>query len=332
METLIELKTNQEAQLGEGVVTKTSSKNNPFTISLERGVDISVLKWAEKHKGTLNSMLLEHGAILLRGFSINGPEKFNELFSIISGDAMEYKNRTSPRDQVYNNVYTSTSHPKDQTIHMHTENSYSDVYNRIIAFYSLVPALAGGETPIADERKLLASLKKETIEKFRKKGIQYVRNSIPGIGLSWETIYQTEDKEEVAKILKSFGHEFTWIDDDHLRIKWSLPATQRHPITNKEMWFNHMFFGLKCLYDPSVVEYFEEENLPFVTYYGDGTEIEPEVIKEFMDFYQKHAIIFKWQKNDFLLLDNMMFSHGRHPFEGDRTTLTAMGQPQLIKK
>src|SRR5690606_6772037 len=107
---------------------------------------------------------------------------------------------------------------------------------------------------------------------------------------------------------------------------------QKHPITGQEMWFNHMFFGHKSLYDPSILEYFEEENLPFVTYYGDGTEIEPEVIKEFEDFYQEHSIIFQWQKDDFLLLDNMMFSHGRRPFEGERTTLTAMGQPQILRK
>lgn len=330
METLTELKSNKEVCLGEGIVTKNLSKTNPITISPE--TDIDVFKWAEKYKDQLNSILLEKGAILLRGFKIDGAESFNKLFSIISGDAMEYKNRTSPRDQVYSNVYTSTSHPSDQNIYMHTENSYSNEYNRIIAFYSLVPAPIGGETPIADERKLLASLKQETIEKFKEKGVQYVRNTMPGIGLSWETIYQTEDKEEVARILTSFGHEFSWIEDDHLRVKWSLPAFQIHPITNQNMWFNHMFFGHKSLYDPVVLDYFEEENLPFATYYGDGTEIEPEVIKEFIDFYKEHSIVFKWEKDDFLLLDNMMFSHGRKPFEGNRTTLTAMGQIHSIKK
>ncbi|MCK8524324.1 TauD/TfdA family dioxygenase [Aquimarina sp. D1M17] len=329
METLTTLKTNNNIYLGEDVVTQASSKKNPFIITPNN--IINVLEWAETHKDQLNELLLEHGAILLRGFEINGAENFNKLFSILSGEAMEYKNRTSPRDKVYSNVYTSTSHPKDQTIHMHTENSYSNVYNRIIAFYSLVPAPVGGETPIADERKLLASLKEETKAKFREKGVQYVRNSMPGIGLSWETIYQTENKDEVATILKSFGHEFSWINEDHLRIKWTLPATQLHPITNEEMWFNHMYFGLKYLYDPAVVEYFEEENLPFVTYYGDGTEIEPEVVQEFVDFYKENSIVFTWQKDDFLLLDNMMYSHGRRPFEGERTTLTAMGQPQTMK-
>ena len=190
METFITSESIEELQLDRRISTQSPSKNNPFTIKPKK--EIGVLEWAEKHKNQINSILLQHGAILLRGFKIDGPEKFNKLFSVLSGDALEYKNRTSPRDQVYGNVYTSTSHPKDQTIHMHTENSYSNTYNRIIAFYCLEPALTEGETPIADERKLLANLKEETIKKFREKGVKYVRNSIPGIGLDWENHLSNE--------------------------------------------------------------------------------------------------------------------------------------------
>ncbi len=329
MESLTKIKVEEEITWGTNIISKITTKTNPFTI--QNNGDNNVLEWATAYKEQLNTLLLKEGAVLLRGFNIGSAEKFNELFSVISGDAMEYKNRTSPRDQVYNNVYTSTSHPKDQTIHMHTENSYANKFNRIIAFYSLVPAVSGGETPIADERKLLQSLKPETVKKFREKGIQYVRNSMPGIGLSWETIYQTNDKREVEQILESFGHEYTWVDNDHLRVKWVLPAFQPHPVTGEEMWFNHMYFGSKSLYNPAVLAYFDEENLPFVTYFGDGENIDEEIIQEFKTFYKENSIVFKWQKDDFLLLDNMMFSHGRKPFEGNRTTLTAMGQPYAIR-
>lgn len=327
MEIFAEARSNQVSHLND-VVTRLPSGNLPFMVSPEREID--VLGWAEKNREELNKLLLQHGALLLRGFGINGPENFNKIFSAISGDAMAYSNRTSPREKVYNNVYTSTSHPSDQTIYMHTENSYSSVYNRIIAFYCLQPAEVGGETPIADERKLLSALKEDTVRKFQEKGVQYVRNTVPGIGLDWKTIYQTEDKQKVNEIMTANGHEFTWVSDDHLRVKWTLPAFQKHPLTGEEMWFNHMYFGHKSLYDPAVLEFFPEEDLPFVTYYGDGSDIEEEVIKEFNDFYTRESLVFKWEKDDFLLLDNLMFSHGRKPFEGQRTILTAMGQPYQI--
>lgn len=327
MESFAEAKSKPSSELND-VVTSVQSGNFPFMIRPKGEMD--VLAWAEENRDELNNLLLQHGALLLRGFDIGGAELFNKMFSAISGEAMAYSNRTSPREQVYNNVYTSTSHPSDQTIYMHTENSYSSIYNRIIAFYCLQPAKAGGETPIADERKLLAGLKESTVQKFRERGVQYMRNTVPGIGLDWRTIYQTDDRQKVNEILTANGHEFTWVSDDHLRVKWTLPAFQKHPLTGEDMWFNHMYFGHKSLYDPAVLEFFPEEDLPFVTYYGDGSDIEEEVIKEFHDFYERESLIFRWEKDDFVLLDNLMFSHGRKPFEGQRTILTAMGQPHQM--
>jgi len=325
MESLIHADIASVIDLGPHVRVTPSTGDLPMVISPLQPMNWA--EWATEHKAALNDLLLDQGAVLLRGFAIEGAQGFNKLFTIIAGDAMEYKNRTSPREQVYNNVYTSTSHPNDQQIHMHTENSYSLTFNRVIAFYCLIPPKNGGETPIADERRLLKSLKPETVDKFRAKGIRYLRNSIPGIGLDWRTIYQTTDKNTVNKYLSENGFEFTWISDEQLRVSWTLPAFQAHPMTGEEMWFNHMYFGLKDHYDPQVLEYFSEEDLPFVAYFGDGSDIDTSIVRELKDFYRNNSIVFKWEKDDFLLLDNMMYSHGRNPFDGSRKILTAMAQP-----
>ncbi|TCI85720.1 TauD/TfdA family dioxygenase [Tenacibaculum sp. M341] len=310
-----------------GVDISISTKTGVCPVIITTDTKENGIEWAKKAKDEINELLLEHGAVLLRGFDIKGASDFNTMFKVFAGDPLEYKNRTSPRDKVYENVYTSTSHPKDQEIHMHTENSYSKTFNRLIAFFCLVPPDVRGETPIVDERKLFKYLTKETLDAFRERGVKYVRNTIPGVGLDWKTIYQTEDKTKVNKYLEENDIAYEWIGDDHLRIQWVLPAIQRHPITNEEVWFNHMYFGHKSLYDPMVLEFFEEKDLPFVTYFGDGSEITDEVIQEFKDFYKEHTIDFSWQKDDFLLLDNMMFAHGRRPFDGKRTILTIMSQP-----
>src|SRR5688572_17470127 len=113
---------------GHEVEITMPTKEYPLVIHAVQNVDC--LKWGEDYKNQIREMLLEHGAILFRGFKIGDAQKFNQLFTTISGDAMEYKNRTSPRERIHNNVYTSTSHPRDQHIQMHTENSYSTTYNR----------------------------------------------------------------------------------------------------------------------------------------------------------------------------------------------------------
>lgn len=310
----------------ERVMVVEPSKEFPLLVRPKDEIEFSA--WAMENREEINQLLLQHGAILFRGFKIGGSKAFSNSFRIVVGEeAMEYKNRTSPREKVYNNVYTSTSHPKDLMIHMHTENSYSKVYNRIISFYCLTPPDEAGQTPIADERKIPEVLDPAVVEKFRTHGVLYTRNSMPGVGLDWKVIFQTDDKEKVNSYLQANNYDFEWVNDNHLRLRWVLPAFQVHPVTGEEMWFNHMYFGHKGLYHPSVIEFFEEEDLPFATYYGDGSEIEEEVLTQLQAYYKNNAIVYDWQKDDFLLLDNMMYSHGRMPFKGKRKILTAMGHP-----
>ena len=195
--------------LGQEVTLGIPSKNFPLRIEAQQKIKSN--EWGKRNKDTLNSLLLEYGAILLRGFEVEGAHDFNSFFLNLFGDTMEYKNRTSPRERVHDNIYTSTEHPKHQFINMHTENSYSPSFNRIIAFFCLIPPSEGGETPIADERKLLKWLKPETLDKFRTRKIQYLRNSMTGIGLDWKTIYQTDNREEVNQYLDANGFTYSWL-------------------------------------------------------------------------------------------------------------------------
>ena len=304
----------------------TQSGSMPVTISSTQKIDF--IQWAKSHKDDISDILTKHGAILFTGMTIGGSKEFNEVFSEIIGEPLPYVNRTSPRDQVYEKVYTSTTYPSDQPINMHTENSYSKTFNRIIAFFCNKPADKGGETPIADEREIIKLLSLEELQEFRKKGIMYERNIIEGGGLDWQTTYQTSDKNVLHDILDKNNISYRWIDDYHLRLNWVLPAFQIHPVTKQEVWFNHMYFYHKSQYDPDVVDYFGEQSLPFTSYYGDGTDIEEEVVAKIKDFYTRQSILYTWKKDDMLLLDNMLFSHGRQPYEGERSILAAMGISQ----
>jgi hypothetical protein len=74
-----------------------------------------------------------------------------------------------------------------------------------------------------------------------------------------------------------------------------------------------------------------EGNLPRNTYYGDGTPIDEADLDIIRQVYEETQFSFKWEKNDFLLLDNMLFTHGRKPFTGDRKILVGMARPQSAK-
>ena len=72
-----------------------------------------------------------------------------------------------------------------------------------------------------------------------------------------------------------------------------------------------------------------EKNLPRNTYYGDGSPIEPDVLDTIRAAYEQTKIKFTWQRNDLLLLDNMLFTHGRESYTGPRKVLTGMAGPNV---
>jgi len=74
---------------------------------------------------------------------------------------------------------------------------------------------------------------------------------------------------------------------------------------------------------------FEEEGLPNNTYYGDGSRIEPEVMDHLRHTYLQEKVVFPWRQFDVLLIDNMLASHARNPYSGERRVLTAMADPHL---
>lgn len=288
-------------------------------------VDLSA--WLLQQRDWIDQNLSKYGGILFRGFNLQTTEAFQKAFASISANPLHYTNRTSPRTAVFEHIYTSTDYPADQHIRMHTESSYAATWPSRIAFFCLIAPAEGGETPVADVRKVFQALKKETIKKFEEKKVMYVRNMNKGIGLSWQEVYQTSDRETVEAYLKEQHISFEWKSEDHLRIWWVKPAVRKHPSTGEWIWFNHAYFYHKINLDPDLVEFVAEEDLPFTARYGDGSAIEDEVIKEVDQAYSNTNKLFTWQKGDLLLLDNMLMAHGRQPFAGERKILVAMGDP-----
>jgi alpha-ketoglutarate-dependent taurine dioxygenase len=70
------------------------------------------------------------------------------------------------------------------------------------------------------------------------------------------------------------------------------------------------------------------EGLPYNTYYGDGTPIEPEVVEQIQAAYRAEMVVFPWEPGDVLLLDNLTVAHGRRPYTGERQVVVAMAEPQ----
>lgn len=75
-----------------------------------------------------------------------------------------------------------------------------------------------------------------------------------------------------------------------------------------------------------------EDDLPFNTYYGDGSPFEAATLDEIRAAYQQETVSFPWQAGDILMVDNMLAAHGREPYTGQRQVLVAMAEPFNAEK
>jgi len=292
---------------------------------------LDTVAWAESNRGFVETHLLKHGALLFRDFNLNTVSEFERFIEALSGELLEYRERSSPRSQVSGHVYTSTDYPANQSIFLHNENSYQRTFPLKLFFYCFVTPQQGGETPIADCRKIYQRIDPHIRDRFIQKKWMYVRNFGDGFGLPWQTVFQTTDRAIVEEQCRSKGIRVEWKEDNCLRVSAVLPVVVKHPRTGEMSWFNHAtFFHISTL-EQSIrevlLEEFEEHDLPTNTFYGDGSSIENSVLDELREIYRQEMICFPWRQGDVLMLDNVLTAHGRAPFVGARRILVGMAEP-----
>jgi alpha-ketoglutarate-dependent taurine dioxygenase/acyl carrier protein len=296
------------------------------------GVDL--VAWAGQNRDLIESRLRQYGAILFRDFDARSLSRFEQIAKAISPSLMAYGERSSPRHVLNGHIYTSTDHPADQHILLHNEQSYTLDWPMKIWFFCLRPASERGRTPIADSRLIFRRLPASLVEKFVEKQVMYVRNYGDMLGLSWKEAFQTEDKRAVEEHCRRVSIEFEWKDDSRLRTKQIRPAVRTHPRTGETVWFNHAVFfnvhSLEATARDSLRSGIDEMDLPFNTFYGDGSPIEPSVVEQIRDTYTREQVAFEWQAGDILMLDNMLVAHGREPFSGPREIAVAMAEPYSL--
>lgn len=289
------------------------------------------LAWARGHRELVEERLQKHGAVLFRGFAIASVEAFHAFVEAAVGELMEYKERSSPRHEQGDRVYTSTDYPPSQKIFLHNEHSYARRFPMKLFFCCLTPAEEGGQTPIADTRRIFRRIPPSIRERFAEKGWMYVRNFGDGFGLPWQTVFQTSDPAEVEAYCARNDIQCEWKPGNRLRTRQVRPAKAVHPRTGEETWFNHAtFFHVSTLpaeMRDGLLADFAEDDLPNNTYYGDGTPIEAETMESLRAAYREETVTFDWEKGDVLLVDNMLASHARESFRGARRVLVAMADP-----
>ena len=313
---------------GDMIDLATQLKSDMPQILTVEEQNVKLSEWLSEHSSLIRGQINQHGALLIRGLRFHSSRQFAQAMSQITDKKLlQYTYRSTPRTELKGNVYTATEYPENQTIPQHNENSYANLWPTRIGFLCMIPASTGGETPISNSHAVYKRIPKEIREKFERKKIMYVRN-YSDIDLPWQEVFQTNNKSDVGAYCESNNLQFQWLENGVLQTSQINQASIRHPQHNIPVWFNqaHLFHlsNLEFQVQSTLLKSYGEENLPRQTYFADKSKIPVVELDIIREAYEQEKVTFGWQKNDFLILDNILFGHGRNPYTGMRKVLTAM--------
>ncbi|HXZ84402.1 MAG TPA: TauD/TfdA family dioxygenase [Myxococcota bacterium] len=300
-------------------------------------------QWIGGQRAWLRDALLEHGALLFRGFDVRDPQRLAAFLSAASLPLMDYPRGTSPRTEVGPRIYTSTETRPDVAIPLHSEMSYTNLYPEGVAFCCVEVSGEGGATPLADLRGVLARIPREFLDEVGRRGLRY-RQIVPLVATAtlertWPAMFGSSERAEVERLAAAQGIRCDWLADGSLSITGQCPALRPHPRSGERVWFNQAHvFHLKLF------RYLENEGVkdareqareyaqrhaaaplePYACWFGDGGEISEADMAAVRKALDAETRRFDWQPGDLLLLDNFRVAHGREAFRGSRRVLAAL--------
>jgi alpha-ketoglutarate-dependent taurine dioxygenase len=146
--------------------------------------------------------------------------------------------------------------------------------------------------------------------------------------LSWQDVFQTNDKSKVELFCRENALHFEWLSNDTLRTEQICPGVATHPLTGEVVFFNqaHLFHpsSLGAAMEQDLIDLFGASKLPRNARYGDDGEIATEDLDAIRAAFNAEAVNIEWQAGDVVVLDNMIMAHGRRPFSGDRRILASL--------
>jgi alpha-ketoglutarate-dependent taurine dioxygenase len=290
----------------------------------------SLQDWLESHHAEFDRMMSQVGAILFRGFGPFSVAKFQRSSGLLCGPLFS-GNPEHTAVSEDGTVQTPVPYASTQMLLWHNENSFHPEWPLRIAFCAIATAASGGETPIVDSTLIFRGIDREIRQEFERKQVCYIRNYASKAGVDWRTVFQTSNRQQIDAYCRSVDIEPEWNGLELVRTTTRKPAVIAHPVSRELSWFNQAHHWHPACLDPAVRDALERsvgsQAFPRHCMFGDGTPIPAEYMHHILDVYRRNQVVFGWRRGDVLVLDNVMWAHGRNPYQGNRSMLVALGSP-----
>lgn len=304
----------------------------PLPVVTPVGHGVSLAEFVREHVDELARQIRENGGVLFRGFHVREPADYQSFIDSLNVEPMDYIYRSTPRTHVQRDIFTATEYPAQLEIPLHCENAYQRVWPMWISLCCLTPATGGGgQTPVADLKAVTEAIPSEIVDSFRRRKVKYIRHYRPYVDVSWQDVFQTEDREQVAEFCRENDIRHEWLDQETLRTEQVCQGVATHPETGDAVFFNqaHLFHvsSLSENAAEEMIKFFGRDRLPRNAAFGDGEEISGGDLEAVRSAFASAAVDLQWRQGDVVILDNMQFAHGRRTYSGERRVLASLLKP-----
>lgn len=306
--------------------------------------------WLDAHLAAVHVALRASGAVLFRGFGVTSPDALREIAERITGPLGEHYEGPSPRKGVARGVYTASEAPSVVPIPAHAEMSYLERMPRHLYFLCREPSRVGGETTLADGRKVLARLDPELVGplfeqplRIRRRHAGPSRVPNPFAPTPWTSMFATEDRDEALERARALGFDARFEPDGSLTLEHEQPVARRHPETGELAWLNHLLVfhastpaailegALRARRAPVRVAAaacarlaaWAGREVASDVRLANGDPIPDATVDHVRRVVARSSVALGWKRGDLVIVDNHRVLHGRLPFRGKREVLVA---------
>lgn len=301
--------------------------------------DARLAALGEAARETIDALLPETGAVLLRGLPMRSAEAFGTFWRACLAKAPPLEEGTysslgpSAGRAKLAGIDTATNVPPEFLLLCHNELCYNPTTVERIALYCVQEAALCGHSLVARNADLAHSHSPAVREFVRAHGgLLYERRyfdaaakarggaSAGGAGGaqgSWQekcSLPADATRADAEAFFARMGftpEQLSWDEDGGLVVSNVHPGYVRDPASGEEMWWNIAHTGsIKA---------------------ADGTPFPKKLVAEIQRTGWEHTYAFKLLAGDWLVLDNIRMQHGRLPYmqepERPRTLLTVYSTP-----
>ncbi|HVH44711.1 MAG TPA: TauD/TfdA family dioxygenase [Labilithrix sp.] len=313
--------------------TRPWDEKNGFVLFVEadKPSHCGTSEWFAEHRQEIRDALDRFGVVFFRGFA-DSSHRFESMIDTIAGEPLSYVGGVTPRSSVHGTVFTATDAPPDLKIVQHHEMSYHRHTPRYLCFYCEVAPPEGGATPVTDGRRFgrtMASLDPRVMRDLEEKGALFIRNYNEANMKGWRAAWYASDRSEVEQKLHEAGVEWEWLTDEWLRTRQRQPAILRDPVSEARVLFSclhlwHRSYVATMNASTGVPLPEDPAKQPYATFFGDGSAIPDEFISLMHATYDEQAVAIPYEQNDFMIVHNLLATHGRQAYVPPRKVYVTM--------